>query len=183
MPENEEPESTVSRRTVLRNSAITSGVVFAGGTALAGSAAADHGESSHQADKVTATCEEGDCVSTMLDLRGLGNAKQEEFTAAYTVNVLVTGTCVNPANGKEHEPPGQNPANVTIETVAPVEVVNGRIQDTQEFCVTEEDVESPCPNDNWTHRIDDVDFVSVEVELLDSDGNVVRHVVDDTIDC
>jgi hypothetical protein len=105
---------------------------------------------------------------------GLGN-----FDTLQTLSATgnVTATCTNPAGATQ--PPGQNPAPVTLtgSTAVPKgDIKNGNVTITT---VTGAPV-SPipgapgCPNPMWTETITDVAFTSATIQLFqDSNGNGV----------
>jgi len=106
-------------------------------------------------------------------LAGLSNAD-------VVVNLSATGnptaTCANPSGA--NQPPGQNPASVTLtgsEAIPATELKNGNTP----FNVTTNPPASPipgapgCPNVNWTETITDVAFTSATITVIQSGSTVL----------
>lgn len=110
------------------------------------------------------------------ELSGLGN-EDVLITLAATGNP--TAVCQNPSNDGTHEPPGQNPAPVTLtgtQAIPAPEVKNGNTP----FGPIETDPPvSPipgapdCANPNWTEIITDVAFTSAIITVEQPEGTVV----------
>ncbi|MDQ3991731.1 MAG: hypothetical protein M3245_05420 [Actinomycetota bacterium] len=106
-------------------------------------------------------------------LAGLGN--QDVLITLEAIG-NPTATCTNPSG--KNQPPGQNPAPVTVtgsEAIPAAEVKNGNVT----FFVTTEPPESPipgapdCPNRRWTETITDMAFTSAVLTVEQPAGTVV----------
>jgi hypothetical protein len=111
------------------------------------------------------------------ELSGLGNG---DVFVAIVATADVAATCINPGSGA-HEPPGQNPAEATVEgslTIPEDEVKNGNTP----FSVVTDPPETPipgapdCPNPNWTEVIDDLAFTSATITVEQPLGTLVLTV-------
>ena len=113
----------------------------------------------------------GTTLTLCASLAGLGNQD-------VTITVSVTGsgdtTCISPGG---NESPGQNkvPFAASVSTtIRSTEIKNGNVS----FCVTTPGPgpiparAAGCPNDNWTARINDVDFESAHIVVVQG-GQVV----------
>jgi hypothetical protein len=111
----------------------------------------------------------GEILSASGVLAGLGNAD-------VTINLSATGnptaTCTNPAGATQ--PPGQNPASVTLtgsQAIPASEIKNGK---TPYGPVITNAPISPipgapgCPNRKWTEAITDVAFTSATITVIQS---------------
>jgi hypothetical protein len=99
-------------------------------------------------------------LSAAGNLAGLG---QEDILVGLKAQANATATCTNPAGATQ--PPGQNPAPVTVsgsEAIPAGSIKNGNTP----FSVTTEPPVTPipgapgCPNPNWTESITDLSFTS-----------------------
>jgi hypothetical protein len=97
------------------------------------------------------------------DLAGLGN---ENIVVRLEANANATAVCTNPSGA--NQPPGQNPAPVTVtgaQAIPASEIKNGTVG----FRVTTDSPLSPipgapgCPNPNWTETITDMTFTCADV--------------------
>lgn len=112
-------------------------------------------------------------LSSTGALTGLGNANVR-ITLTATGNP--TSTCTNPSGA--NQPPGQNPASVTltgVQSIPASAIKNGNVT----FGVQTGAPASPvpgapdCPNRNWTERITDVAFTSATLTVEQPVGTVV----------
>jgi hypothetical protein len=114
------------------------------------------------------------------ELAGLGN---EDVWITLEATGFPTAVCINPSekDGKDQQPPGQNPPPVTLIGVQPIpreEIKNG----TTPFRVTTEAPASPvpgaphCPNPNWAEIITDVSFSHATITVEQPLGTVVMVV-------
>ena len=107
-----------------------------------------------------------------LDLRatgtlaGLGNG---DILVNLTAQANATAICSNPS-GTAHQPPGQNPAPVTVsgsQAIPDTQIKNGTVS----FRVTTNDPTTPiagapgCPNSSWTEDITDLSFTSANITV------------------
>lgn len=171
-------ESNRSRRTILK----ALGVTTVGGLGMTGTAVANHRPlHPHPQDNVTVTCLEDGCILVEYDFRGLGNFRG---TATITAEGTVEGTCTNPGQGNNQQPPGQNPQTVTATSSEPVAAQQGRVAGEDELCPDEAvGDQNPCPNENWTFTpTGPAEFDTVTVELVDQQGVVQRRETRD-VDC
>jgi len=114
------------------------------------------------------------------ELAGLGNG---DVVVTMSATADVTATCSNPSQDGVHQPPGQNPAPITVtgsSTIPATEIKNGNTP----FTVTTEPPETPiagapdCPNKSWTELITDVAFTSATITVEQPEGTLVL-----TVDC
>src|SRR5947207_7288881 len=123
-----------------------------------------------------------------LDLRatgtlaGLGNG---DILVTLTAQANATATCSNPS-GSVHQPPGQNPAPVTVsgsQAIPDSQIKNGTVS----FRVTTNDPTTPipgapgCPNSSWTEDITDLSFTSAVIEDRQGAGTLPPVVL--TVSC
>ena len=115
-------------------------------------------------------------LSSTGALAGLGN---EDVVITLSATGDPTATCTNPSG--KNEPPGQNPAPVTLtgtQSIPASEIKNGNVS----FNVTTSGPVSPipgapdCPNPQWTERIIDIAFTSVTLTVEQPEGTVVLQV-------
>jgi hypothetical protein len=115
---------------------------------------------------------------------GLGNFNTLQVLTA-TGNP--TAVCTNPSGA--NQPPGQNPAEVTLVGTTPVsasDIKNGNVT----IATTTAAPESPipgapgCPNPNWTETITDVAFTSATFQVFqDTDANGSFETLVLTVSC
>jgi hypothetical protein len=113
-------------------------------------------------------------LSATVSYAGLGN-----FDTLQTLSATgnVTATCTNPAGATQ--PPGQNPAPVTLtgSTAVPKgDIKNGNVTITTTTGAPTSPIPGApgCPNPKWTETITDVAFTSATIQLFqDSNGNGV----------
>ena len=112
-------------------------------------------------------------LSAAGELAGLGHG---DVLISLEAEADATATCTNPAG--QMQPPGQNPAPVTVLGAAAIpagEIKNGNAP----FNVTTEPPETPipgapgCPNVQWTEDITDLAFTSAWITVEQPEGVVV----------
>jgi len=110
-------------------------------------------------------------LTTTGTLAGLGNG---DVLVNLTAQANATATCTNPS-GTTHQPPGQNPAPVTVsgtEAIPDSEIKNGTVS----FRVTTNAPQTPitgapgCPNSSWTEDITDLSFTSANITVQQGAG-------------
>jgi hypothetical protein len=98
-------------------------------------------------------------------LAGLGNG---DVLVNLSATANATGVCLNPSG--KHQPPGQNPAPVSVagsEAIPASEVKNGNVA----FSVTTEPPTNPiqgapdCPSGKWTESITDLSFTGATLTV------------------
>ena len=112
----------------------------------------------------------GNTLTVCAALAGLGN---EDVVITLSVTAAVDTTCISPGG---NEAPGQNriPFAASVSrTIRSTQIKNGNVS----FCVTTPGPrisarEAGCPNNNWTARIDDVEFESATI-TVEQGGEVV----------
>jgi hypothetical protein len=109
-------------------------------------------------------------------LAGLGNG---DVVIKVTATGRPTAVCTNPAGATQ--PPGQNPAEVTLTGVGGFpasEIKNGNLS----FSVTTAAPVSPvpgapdCPNPNWTETITDVMFTSATITVYQPCADTIEPI-------
>ena len=107
------------------------------------------------------------------ELAGLGNG---DVLVELEAQADATATCTNPAG--QMQPPGQNPAPVTVSGVQFIPEEEIEKNGTTPFTVTTDPPETPipgapgCPNVQWTEDITDLAFTSATITVYQG-GNVV----------
>jgi hypothetical protein len=109
-------------------------------------------------------------------LAGLGNA---DILVKLAARGNATAVCINPSGG--NQPPGQNPAPVTLSGTEPIprgEIKNGEVS----FRVATAGPTNPipgapgCPNRHWTERITNISFTSATITVEQPVGTRVLAV-------
>jgi len=108
----------------------------------------------------------GSNLETTLTLAGIGNKD-------ITISVSATGTAsVTYINPGSNIPPGQNKypiSTVVMRTIPSTQIKNGTVTVT----LTTPNIEvAPAPNPNWTVRLDDIEFKTATVTVIQG-GKVV----------
>lgn len=115
-------------------------------------------------------------LSSSGALAGLGN---EDVLITLAATGDPTATCTNPSG--KNEPPGQNPAPVTLtgtQSIPAEKIKNGNVS----FGVATEGPVTPipgapdCPNPQWTETIVDIAFTSLTLTVEQPAGTVVLQV-------
>lgn len=110
------------------------------------------------------------------ELSGLGGG---DVLVNMTATANATATCTNPAGATQ--PPGQNPAPVTVsggQAIPSSEIKNGNTP----FNVTTNPPVTPipgapeCPNPRWTETITDLSFTSATITVEQPPGTLVLTV-------
>lgn len=118
----------------------------------------------------------GLALASAGNLAGLGNG---DVVVSLSAQGNATATCTNPAGA--NQPPGQNPAPVTltgVQIIPETEIKNGNTP----FNVRTTAPVTPipgapgCPNPHWTEDITDVSFTSATVTVEQPAANVVLTV-------
>jgi hypothetical protein len=111
------------------------------------------------------------------ELSGLGGG---DVLVTMTATANATATCTNPGSGV-HQPPGQNPAPVTVsgsQAIPQSEIKNGNTP----FNVTTNPPVTPiegapgCPNSQWIEDITDLSFTSATITVEQPPGTLVLTV-------
>jgi hypothetical protein len=114
----------------------------------------------------------GSTLTARVTYAGLGNF---DTTQTLTATGNPTAICTNPAGATQ--PPGQNPASVTLTGVTAVpssDIKNGNVTLTTTTGAPASPIPGApgCPNPKWTETITDVAFTSATIELAQQ-GSVV----------
>jgi hypothetical protein len=114
----------------------------------------------------------GSTLTATVTYAGLGNF---DTTQTLTATGNPTATCTNPAGATQ--PPGQNPASVTLTGVTAVpasDIKNGNVTLTTTTGAPVSPIPGApgCPNRKWTETITDVAFTSATIQLAQQ-GSVV----------
>lgn len=132
-------------------------LVLGASTALAANVHFKHGSPDFTDNGVTLTASGA--------LAGLGNG---DVVISVSATGTPTATCTNPAGATQ--PPGQNPAEVTLTGVGGFpesEIKNGNLFFSVETAPPESPVPGApdCPNPQWTEDITDVAFTSATITV------------------
>jgi hypothetical protein len=161
----------------IKRSLLVGGAVVVAAVLGAGSAYASSVHLKGGANAEPTFTDQGLVLEAASELAGLGNG---DVVVSLTATGLPTADCVNPGTG-EHQPPGQNPAEVTLTGVQRIpesEIKNGNTP----FDVVTQAPVSPipgapdCPNPNWTENITDVAFTSATITVEQPEGTLVLTV-------
>ena len=115
--------------------------------------------------------DKGTTLNTCFKLAGLGN---QDITITIEATGFANTTCTNKGGNAA---PGQNktPVSPTAQVTIPsTQIKNGNVS----VCLstiappTPTAVEAGCPNNNWTTTLNDVEFTSAKVTVVQG-GNVV----------
>jgi hypothetical protein len=115
--------------------------------------------------------DQGVTLKTCFSLSGLGN---QDVTITIKAAGFATTTCTNKGG---NEAPGQNKTPISStaqETIPSTQIKNGNLS----VCLTTSVPPAPsatdagCPNGNWTTSLEDVQFTSAEVIVMQG-GKVV----------
>lgn len=107
------------------------------------------------------------------ELAGLGGG---DVLVTLDATADVTSTCTNPAG--ETQPPGQNPAPITVtgsQAIPEEEIKNGNTPFSVETVAPPSTIEGApdCPNPMWTETIEDLSFTSATITVEQPVGTVV----------
>lgn len=114
-------------------------------------------------------------------LSGLGN---EDLLVQLVAEAIPEAVCINPSDkdGKDQQPPGQNPAPITVtgsDLITAEEIgKNGNVHFTLETDAPETPIPGApdCPNPNWTEEIVDLAFTQATLFVYQPPGNLVLTV-------
>ena len=115
-------------------------------------------------------------LSSGGSLSGLGNG---DVVISISATGNVTATCSNPGGGTQ--PPGQNPAPLTLTGVQVIpedEIKNGTVSFNVQTTAAPATIDGApgCPNPQWTERIVDVAFTSAILTVQQPAGTPVLTV-------
>jgi hypothetical protein len=159
------------RRSLLAAATATAVVLLA---ASAASASSVHLKGGRNAEP--AFTDRGLTLEASGELSGLGNG---DVLVTLTATADVTATCTNPAGATQ--PPGQNPAPVTVsgsQAIPQSAIKNGNTP----FDVITNAPVTPiagapgCPNPQWTEAITDLSFTSATITVEQPPGTLVLTV-------
>lgn len=107
-------------------------------------------------------------LTSSAELSGLGNG---DVFIALSALANATAVCINPGSGA-HEPPGQNPAPVTVTggvAIPEEEIKNGNLAFSVSTLAPANNprpaAAGECPNPNWTYAITDLSFTSAVITV------------------
>ena len=112
-------------------------------------------------------------LTATVSYAGLGNF---DTVQALSAMGIPTATCTNPAGATQ--PPGQNPATVTLTGLTPIpagDIKNGNVTITTTTNAPTSPIPGApgCPNARWTETITDVAFTSATITLSQNNSVVV----------
>jgi hypothetical protein len=116
--------------------------------------------------------DQGTTLNTCFSLAGLGN---QDVTITVVANGLIDTTCTNPGGNVA---PGQNktPVSPTTQVTIPSnQIKNGNLS----VCLATKTPQAPtaaeagCPNGNWTASVNDVEFTSAKITVVQGGKTVL----------
>lgn len=162
------------RRTLIT---LLSIAVVVGVTATVAAAASVHLKGGKNAEP-SFTDGPGLTLNAAGELSGLGNG---DVLVTITAQADVTATCSNPSADGEHQPPGQNPAPISVsgsQSIPAEEIKNGNTPFNVTTVAPPSTIEGApdCANPNWTETIQDLSFTSAVITVEQPPGTVVLTV-------